>query len=196
MAENTVTIDPTDDAHKTTVTTRPGWVHVAALGLEVVVYPDHDTGSPVVQVDTPDMAETAAGPIMRLSLNDHDYLDNADGKGESMRPGAGLARAISTVMGQLNMHEEGRFLELLTEAGVLQLCNACQSATLGPDDTACPHCGTDRDTALDPDTEPDEEETTAGCSCGMADYGAPGHEGHADFDADAAQAEADRLRGN
>ena len=33
----------------------------------------------------------------------------------------------------------------------------------------------------------EDEGQVRGCSCGMADYGAPGHEGHADYDAAAAE---------
>lgn len=154
-ARPTLTIDPTDDAHMARITTRPEWVHVEAYGVELSVWPDKETGAPVVEVSTDGLTETAAGPVMRLSLNDHDYLDNAAGDGESMTP-AGVARrklaaAIETVSAELAEHDDGTFRTLLLDAGVFQNCRRC-GWTMGPADEECEGCGVDWGTAL---TDPD-----------------------------------------
>lgn len=147
----TAAFDPTDDAHAVTVTTRPGWAYLEAYGVTVAVFPS-PTGAPVVEVGTAGIAENAAGPIMRLSLNDHDYLANAEGTGTPMTPdalaAAGLESAIGTVAAALGRHGDGPLFELLEDAGVVVRCGC--GARLGPAEQVCPECGAERATATDP----------------------------------------------
>lgn len=78
--------------------------------------------------------------------------------------------------------------------------NHQESASKGKhsfDDSVCSECGEppmgDDDSIVHEDWCSKHEPDVRGCSCGMADYGAEGHEGHEDFDEDTQEALLERM---